>query len=188
MEVILKKDIPNVGRLGELVKVKNGYARNFLLPRDFAAIANSGSKKQLEHQMRLVELSKKKIKAESEGKASDVSKIKLKFEKRFNENGKMFGALTAGELAQELKAKHDLELDRRDLEPSELRTEGKHTVKVRLPGDVFAEIQVEVKALKEAKEKTTTGKPKSKKAKAETAAADESKAETTETDSDAVEG
>jgi large subunit ribosomal protein L9 len=190
MEVILKKDIPNVGRVGELVKVKNGFARNYLFPREWAVVANTGNKKELAHHLRLIEISKKQLRVGSEEQAKEVQKIKLKFEQRFNENGKMFGALTASEMIKELKAHHGLELDRRDLEPNEIRTEGKHKVKVRLPGDVYAEIQVEVKALKEdVKEKAASGaKPKSKKATKESEELAAADAETPADSSEAIEG
>ncbi|TVQ78826.1 MAG: 50S ribosomal protein L9 [Bradymonadales bacterium] len=169
MEVILKRDVPNVGRVGDLVRVKNGFARNYLLPRDLAAVANIGNKRNLEHHRRMIEAAKKKIRLESEERSKEVEKIKLKFERRFTETGKMFGAVTSTELLKELSDKHKLQLDRRDLDPNEIRAEGKHSLKLRLPGDVFTEIQIEVKVLKETKEKkekSTEKKAGSKKASA----------------------
>jgi len=164
MEVILKRDVPNVGRIGEVVRVKNGFARNFLLPRSLAVVADGGNKRALSHARRLVELEKIKVNKESQEKAKEVEKCKITLKKRFNAQGKMFGSVTETEIIEELKA-FSFEFDRRDIELPEIRDAGSFDVKVRLPGDVFTSIQLKINAIKEV-EKKTKKSTKGKKTKA----------------------
>lgn len=180
MEIILRKDVPNVGRMGELVKVRNGYARNFLLPRELAVVANRGNRKSLEHHRRLIDLAKKKVVAESETKASDVQKIKLKVSKRFNEAGKMFGSVTSTELVDLLKSK-GIEADRRDLEFDEIKEAGSYEIKLRLPGDVYSSFSLEVKAVQDEKAKSKKKLAKSPKTEAPETEASKSEKDTDET-------
>jgi large subunit ribosomal protein L9 len=147
MEVILSKDVPNVGRVGQIVIVSSGYARNFLLPRDLAVVASRSNKKFHEHQKRLVEAQKRKIRSASEGFAAEISKLNIKLKKRFNEQEKMFGSLSESEILDELK-KLGHSFDRRDLVIGDIREAGEHKIKVRLPGDVYAELSLSIEAMK----------------------------------------
>lgn len=157
MQVILKSDIPNLGRIGELAKVRPGYARNFLIPRGMAIAANPSNVAEFEHHKKLVELHKKKVQKESEAAAQKISEMKVSIQRRVNAQGKLFGQLNPAEIAQEL-SKKNLKLDRRDIEIDTIRNEGTYEVKVRLPGDVYATISLEVKGLKDTKEAKTAGK------------------------------
>lgn len=172
MQVILKKDVPNVGRMGELVKVKTGYARNFLIPRSMAVAANPSNVEVLEHHRRLIEIHKKAVKKESEALAEKMKSVKISLIRKFNEAGKMFGSLTNAELAQEL-VKLGYTVDRRDIEFEGVKSAGDYNVRVRLPGDVYCEVQLTVKAEVEKAAKPAKGaakKPRtSKKAKSEEA-------------------
>ena len=103
MQVILKKDISTLGRIGEVVKVRPGYARNYLLPRSLAVAADPGNVKGLEHQKQLVELHKKKVQKESEAFAETLKDVTVKIKKTVNEAGKMFGSITASDVLKELK-------------------------------------------------------------------------------------
>ncbi|MBN8554796.1 MAG: 50S ribosomal protein L9 [Deltaproteobacteria bacterium] len=189
MQVILKKDIPQLGRIGELVKVRNGYARNFLIPRSMAVAASTGNVEELEHQKKLVDLHKKKIQKESEAFAATMKSVSITISRKFNDAGKMFGSITTSDVSESLTAAgHNF--DRRDLEVDAIKGAGNYSVKVRLPGDVFTTIQLNVEAQVEKtaksdgkKTKTRTAGAKKTKAKAETAAADESEAKT-DTDSE----
>lgn len=147
MEVILNKDVSNLGRVGEIVDVSPGYARNFLLPRSMAIMASRSNKKFLEHQKRIVEAQKKKIRAESEVLAADITKLSIKLKKRFNEQEKMFGSLNETEVVEALK-KLGHEFERRDIDLGDIREAGTHKIKVRLPGDVYAEIPLTIEAMK----------------------------------------
>lgn len=165
MEVILKKDVANVGRMGEVVRVRSGFARNFLVPRSLAVVASSGDKRNLEHQQRLIEKEKAKVREASQAKAGEIKKITVSLKKKFNEHNKMFGSVTSAEVAQLLK-KEGHEFDRRDIELPELSGEGTFEVKVRLPGDVFTTIQLTIVA-ELVKEKKAAKAPKAKKADGE---------------------
>ncbi|PIR23034.1 MAG: 50S ribosomal protein L9 [Deltaproteobacteria bacterium CG11_big_fil_rev_8_21_14_0_20_45_16] len=183
MEIILKKDVPNVGRIGELVNVRNGYARNFLLPRSLAVVAVKGNKTALDHQLKLVETDKKKLREESEEASKEFAKIKISLQKRFNDQNKMFGTISSTELVEELKSRGYV-VDRRDLEIPEISGEGSFEIKVRLPGDVFTSFQLKIEAIKEKEKKSGAKKRAPKVAKAEAAAED---ADSTETGGEAAE-
>ncbi len=165
MQVILKKDIPQLGRIGELVKVKEGYARNFLIPRAFAVAASSSNVKALEHNQRIVESLKKKVQKESQTYADKIRGTKIEIERRFNEAGKLFGALSAADVVEELKKK-DVSVDRRDIELETIKEAGTYEIKVRLPGDVYTEIKLVLTAIEE---KAAKGEKKTR-AKSKTAA------------------
>jgi len=163
MEVILKRDVPNVGRMGELVRVKNGFGRNYLLPRSLAVLADRGNKISLEHHQRLIEKEKIKVKLESEEIAKEIAKVKITLKKRFNDQKKMFGSVASSELVTELKSK-GFSVDRRDLELPDMTDAGTYSVKLRLPGDVYTQFDLKIQALvdTEAKEKKTRAPKKAK--------------------------
>lgn len=172
MEVILKKDLPDLGRIGDVVRVREGYARNFLIPRSLAVVASSANKKYLSHQKRLVEDHKKKVRKDSEARLGDLKGVSIKIEKRFNESGKMFGAVSAADIATELK-KINIEVDRRSVNVESLKDAGTHQVEVRLPGDVLWTLKVEI----EAKVEKAAKEPK--KARSKSKKTDEKSAEET---------
>lgn len=145
MQVILKKDVTNVGRMGELVKVRTGYARNFLIPRSMAVAANPANVEVLEHHKRLIEIQKKAVRKESEALVEKMKSVKITLTRKFNEAGKMFGSLTNAELAQEIE-KAGFTVDRRDIEFEGVKNAGDYTLRVRLPGDVFCNIALVIKA------------------------------------------
>lgn len=179
MQVILKKDIPELGRIGETVKVRDGYARNYLIPRSLAVAASTSNLRYLEHQKRLVGEQKKKAQKESEALVGQWSSTVVKLERRFNDSGKMFGTVSTSDITEELK-KHKIEVDRRNIEIETVKAAGTYDVRVRLPGDVYLTIKLEViareeKAPKEKKARTT----KSKKTAATSKASEESSSEET---------
>lgn len=178
MEVILKKDVPNCGRIGEVVNVKPGFARNFLLPRELAVVANLSNKRSLDHHKRLIEKEKAKVRASSEEAAKEVEKVKISFKKRFNESGRMFGTLTNLDLVQAFKEK-GYEFDRRDFSLPEIKGVGSYQIKVRLPGDVMTQVEIKIEALKDPSEKKAASKKKSSKKDEKTKKA--SQAEATDT-------
>lgn len=169
MQVILKKDVLNVGRMGELVKVKTGYARNFLIPRSLAVAANPTNVESLEHHKKLIEIQKKQVQKESQGLVEKLQKVKISLNRKFNEAGKMFGSLTNQELADEL-AKAGYQVDRRDIEFDGVKAAGEYTMRVRLPGDVYCNVELSVHAEVEKVAKPrgakATKKPKAKKEEA----------------------
>ncbi|HYK02821.1 MAG TPA: 50S ribosomal protein L9 [Thermoanaerobaculia bacterium] len=144
MKVILTEEIRGLGTRGEVVTVKDGYARNFLLPKNLAREATTGNMKQIEHERRKWALLAQQEKDAAQKAADKVKGVKIRIEKRVGENGHLFGSVTANEIADALAAK-GIEVDKRRIELAQpIKTAGVHDVEVRLHRDVTAQIQVEV--------------------------------------------
>ncbi|HEU4763587.1 MAG TPA: 50S ribosomal protein L9 [Gemmatimonadales bacterium] len=144
MEVILREDVKSLGRAGELVKVKPGYARNFLLPRGLAYEATEGNKKRIaaETKARSVRLAAEKAGAETE--AAALRALTVTLTGKAGEEGRLFGSITAHDLADAL-AKLGHPVDKRKVELEHpIKTLGDHMVAVRLHPEVIAEIRVAV--------------------------------------------
>lgn len=144
MKVILTEEIRGLGTRGEVVTVKDGYARNFLLPKNLAREATTGNLKQIEHERRKWALLAQQEKDAAQKAADKVKGVKIRIEKRVGENGHLFGSVTANEIADALAAK-GIEVDKRRIELAQpIKSAGMHDVEVRLHRDVTAQIQVEV--------------------------------------------
>jgi large subunit ribosomal protein L9 len=144
MKVILTEEIRGLGTRGDVVTVKDGYARNFLLPKNLAREASAGNMKQIEHERRKWALLAQQEKDAAQKAADKVKGVKIRIEKRVGENGHLFGSVTANEIADALAAK-GIEVDKRRIELAQpIKNAGLHDVKVRLHRDVTASIQVEV--------------------------------------------
>ncbi len=147
MKVILTEEIRGLGTRGDVVTVKDGYARNFLLPKNLAREATAGNLKQIEHERRKWALLAQEEKAVAQKAADAVKGVKVQIEKRVGEHGQLFGSVTANEIADALEAK-GINVDKRRIELAHpIKTLGVHDVEVRLHRDVTAHIQVEVQAL-----------------------------------------
>jgi len=142
MEVILKEDVAKLGSRGDVVKVAEGYGRNFLLPRKLAIEASSGNKKVIE-QMRAASVrrsAKEKIPAEELSKQFDG--LSVSFQRRSGEHDQLFGSVTSGDLADALEKK-GFNIDRRKIQVHEpLKTLGEFMVPVKLHKDVTAHLKV----------------------------------------------
>ncbi|HEY0159933.1 MAG TPA: 50S ribosomal protein L9 [Thermoanaerobaculia bacterium] len=146
MKVILTEEIRGLGTRGDVVTVKDGYARNFLLPKNLAREATTGNLKQIEHERRKWSLLAQQEKDEAQKAADKVKGVKVRIEKRVGEHGQLFGSVTANEIADAL-AEKGVEVDKRRIELEQpIKTVGLHDVEVRLHRDVTARIQVEVAA------------------------------------------
>ena len=144
MKVILTEEIRGLGTRGDVVTVKDGYARNFLLPKNLAREATTGNMKQIEHERRKWALLAQQEKDVAQKAADKVKGVKIRIEKRVGENGHLFGSVTANEIADALAAK-GIEVDKRRIELAQpIKDAGVHDVEVRLHRDVTAHIQVEV--------------------------------------------
>jgi large subunit ribosomal protein L9 len=146
MEVILREDVVNLGARGAMVKVADGYARNFLLPKRLAVAATASNKKIVE-QERDAHLRRE---AKAEGEAQDLAKIMantvVKFRHRVGENDHLFGSVTAKDIADALEAQR-FHIERRKVQLDEpIRTLGEYTVTLRLHRDVSVPIKVVVEA------------------------------------------
>ena len=144
MKVILTEEIRGLGTRGDVVTVKDGYARNYLIPKNLAQEATTGNLKAIEHQRRKWALLAQEEKAAAQKAADRVKGVKIQIEKRVGEHGHLFGSVTANEIADALMEK-GIEVDKRRIElGSPIKNVGMHDVEVRLHRDVTAAIQVEV--------------------------------------------
>ena len=147
MKVILTEEIRGLGTRGDVVTVKDGYARNFLLPKNMAREATPGNLKQIEHERRKWALLAQQEKDAAQQAANKVKGVKIRIEKRVGEGGQLFGSVTANEIADALEAK-GIEVDKRRIELDQpINSAGVHEVEVRLHREVSAKISVEVVAV-----------------------------------------
>lgn len=144
MEVILKEDVEKLGRRGDVVKVANGYGRNYLLPRKLAFEATSSNKAVIEQMKQSAIRRAAREKSDAEALLVDVNKIILSFERKVGENEHLFGSVTSADIAQELEHS-GFTIDRRKIQLEEpLRQLGEFQVPVRLHREVTAHITVKV--------------------------------------------
>jgi len=146
MEVILTEDISTLGNAGEVVRVRPGYARNYLLPQGKAMLATKGRVRELEHKKRVIEEKIRKEIGGHEALARRLGETELEFQVRAGEEGKLFGSVTNVDIAGRL-AEQGVELDRRRIELVEpIKQLGEYDVKVRLHREVAAKVHVKVVA------------------------------------------
>lgn len=146
MEVILREDVDKVGARGSVVKVADGYARNFLLPKRLAVPATGSNKKIVEQEREAHLRREAKLKSESEDLAKLMSNVTVAIRQRAGENNQLFGSVTAKDIADALEAQK-YRVDRRKIQLDEpIRTLGEHKVELRLHRDVTTEITVIVEA------------------------------------------
>jgi large subunit ribosomal protein L9 len=160
--VLLREDIDTLGGRGEVVKVKSGYARNYLLPQGLATLATKGNVKQIE-QERAALLKKAAVeKSTAEGQRDQMGSITLNFERRAGEGGTLFGSVTSMDIAQALQDK-GYEIDRRKIVLREpIKETGEYTVNVKLHREVT--LQVPVTVTPEGGETEQSGGTKNRKA------------------------
>jgi large subunit ribosomal protein L9 len=144
IEVILREDIKTLGRAGEMVRVKPGYARNYLLPQGLAYEATEGNKKRIAAETRVRVVRHQAERAEAERAAATLSGVALTLGGKAGEEGKLFGSITSQDIAEAL-ARQGHNIDRRRIELEHpIKTIGQHTVTVRLHPEVHAELHVSV--------------------------------------------
>ena len=153
MEVILKEDVPNLGLRGDVVKVAEGYGRNYLLPRNMAMQATAANKAAIEQMKAAAARRSASEKAQAEELAAKLNPVELSFTRKSGEAGHLFGSVTSADIAAEL-ANQGFEIDRRKIQLSDpIKTVGELVVGVRLHREVTAHIKVKV--LAEATEEDT---------------------------------
>ena len=144
MKVILQKDVKNLGKVGELVNVSPGFARNYLFPRTLAAEATEKRVKEFEHLQKVAEVKKKKAVAERQEVLKKIQGVSLVVKASAGENDKLFGAVTTNDLSNELE-KHGFSIDRRDIHLEEpIRMLGQHKATIKLGEGLEAEVSVSV--------------------------------------------
>ena len=146
IELILREDVPSLGKAGQMVRVKPGYARNFLLPRGLAFEATDGNRKRIDAEAKSREAKATAERAEAQALADKLGATTLSFVAKAGEDGKLFGSITSGDIAHELAAK-GFTIDKRKIELEHpLKHLGFHAVPVRLTHDVHAEVKLNVTA------------------------------------------
>lgn len=159
INVLLRDDVDNLGGRGEIVKVKAGYARNFLLPQKIATLASKGNIKQIEGERAALLKKSATEKSTADAQARQMSGVALTFERRAGEGGTLFGSVTSMDIADALKAK-GYEIDRRKIVLKDaIKETGEYTVNVRLHRDVTLGIPVAVTAEGAAAEAKTEAPP-----------------------------
>lgn len=153
MEILLIEDVAGLGDIGELVNVKPGYARNFLIPKGYALEADAGSNKAIKHRMNQIAAKKRRLKEQA---LKDVEVWKgnnVTLTLRVGSGGRTFGSINSKDIAEALKAQKNVEVDRRRVILSEpLRKLGRHTVGIKLHAEVNGTFTVLVEATKATEE------------------------------------
>lgn len=144
--ILLREDIETLGGRGEIVKVKAGYARNYLLPRGLATLATKGNVRQIEQEREALLKKAATEKATAEAQRDQMSSIALKFERRAGEGGTLFGSVTSMDIVQALQEK-GYEIDRRRVTLRDpIKETGEYTVNVKLHREVVLQVPVTVRA------------------------------------------
>ena len=144
MRVILREDVHQLGRSGEIVTVKDGFARNYLLPRKIAVPANEKNVRQIEHDKAVISARQAKLKGSAQEQAGKLQALALKVARKVGQQNKLYGSVTALDIAEVLSAQGH-KVDRRSIHlPEPIKSLGVHQVELRLHQDVIAKISVEV--------------------------------------------
>jgi large subunit ribosomal protein L9 len=145
VNVVLRADVEHLGATGDVVRVKPGYARNFLVPRGLASIATRVNVKQIEHEKEMARQKLAKLRAEQEKIAAELEKVVVMVAKEAGEEGKLFGSVTAADVVEGL-ARKGYEFDKRKLiVPEHIKEVGTYEVFIKLQQGVQAKIKLEVK-------------------------------------------
>lgn len=144
LEVILREDIKTLGKAGEMVRVKPGYARNYLLPKGLAYEATEGNKKRIQAESKAKNVKLEAEKSEASAIAAKLSQVTLTIASKAGEGDRLFGSITASDIAEAMAAQGH-KIDKRKIELEHpIKTVGTHTVALRLHPEVQGEIRVSV--------------------------------------------
>ena len=146
VKLILRESVPSLGEAGDLVTVRPGFARNFLLPQGKAILATAGNVRELEHKQRVVAAKVAKERKEHEALRDRIQAVALTVRARAGEEGKLFGSVTSAQIA-ELLAAAGVAVDRRKIQLDDpIKEVGEHAVEIRLQGNLVARVKVTVVA------------------------------------------
>ena len=154
MQVILKKEVQNIGEAGDLVNVKDGYARNFLIPKNYAEVATEGALKNREQNLARLQAKQEKLHQEALAKAEQIEKLgSIELSAKAGESGKLFGTITTKKLCEELIEKAGIVVDRKTVSlNAPINRIGEFTMLIKLTSKVRTELKVVVTASEVAKE------------------------------------
>jgi large subunit ribosomal protein L9 len=148
VEVVLKESLEHLGSIGDVVRVRRGYARNYLLPRGLAVVASRGNMRQIEHEKAVQAQRVAKLRTDQEAIVAELAEITVMVAKEAGEDGKLFGSVTSSEVLEHLKAKGlQIEIDKKKLVMPDqpIKEVGSYEVGVKLPYGLTATIKLEVK-------------------------------------------
>ncbi len=144
MKVILAENIASLGKIGDLVKVAPGYARNYLLPKGMALAATEKNVRDLEHKKRILAQKREKVRQQMLSVAEKLNQVKIKLQRKVAEEDRLYGSVSAGDLAKQLEDQ-GFTIDRKDIKLEQpIKELGEFAVSVRVDTDVTAEIKVVV--------------------------------------------
>lgn len=148
VQVVLKENVDHLGTIGDVVRVRRGYARNYLLPRGLAVVASRGNVRQIEHEKAVQARRLAKLRKDQESLVHELSEVTIMVAKEAGEDGRLFGSVTAADVVKGLEAKGvTAGIDKKKLimPPKPIKEVGSYEVGVKLPYGLTATIQVEVK-------------------------------------------
>ena len=144
MQVVLKEDIPKLGKMGEVVRVRDGYARNYLLPRGLGLLASSKNLKALEHEQRIIAGRRDRVVRDAQALCDRIAELSLTIKARTGEEGKLFGSVTNIHIEKAL-AQNGFKVERRKIDLRQpIKNVGDYEVPIRLASDVVANVKVSV--------------------------------------------
>ncbi|RYD02463.1 50S ribosomal protein L9 [Desulforamulus aquiferis] len=147
MQVVLLQDVPKIGKKGDIVNVAEGYARNFLYPRNLASPASEGKLKEISTQRQNQVAKKQKLEQEARDLAAKISNLTVKLQAKVGEAGRLFGAISSKDIADGLKAQHGYDIDKKKIVLKDpIKNLGNHKVVIKIHPVAQAEIEVEVVA------------------------------------------
>ena len=146
VQVVLQQDVENLGTSGEVVRVRPGYARNYLMPRGLAVMATRGNLKQIEHERQIALKKLELLKKEAEETADKLKKVVVMIAKEVGEEGRLFGSVTAADIADALKNKgFDVDKKKLVLPEDAIKAVGTYEIGLRLAASVVAKFKLDVK-------------------------------------------
>ena len=144
MDVILREHVDNLGRRGDIVKVAEGYARNYLLPRKLALAVTDANKRQIEREKKIAEVRETEEKSAAEAVAQRLAQIEIEIARRVGEHETLYGSVTSADIAHALAAK-GFDIEKKKIHLAEpLKALGETTVPIRMHRDVTAQVKVKV--------------------------------------------
>jgi large subunit ribosomal protein L9 len=146
MEVILREHVDNLGRRGDVVKVAEGYARNYLLPRKLALAVTDNNKRQIDRERKIADAREAEERSQAEAIAQRMAQLEIEIARRVGEHETLYGSVTSADIAHALEAK-GFEVDKRKIQlPEPLKALGETTVPIKIHRDVTAQLRVKVVA------------------------------------------
>ncbi|KNF07142.1 50S ribosomal protein L9 [Gottschalkia purinilytica] len=146
MKVILLQDVKGLGKKGDVVNSKDGYARNFLFPRNLAVEATSSNLKELKDKKESQKFKEEEDLKEAKALAEKISNVKVEIKTKVGDNGKLFGSITTKDIAEQLQKQHNIKVDKRkiDIEGGNIKTAGTTIAEVKVCPSVLAKLKIHV--------------------------------------------